>query len=269
MTPTLRRALSAATLALLSTAADAATMPVPPDFGVVERHATVTASWSLMRGESPSVIDRAAIEQLCTAKRAIGATRSTPVFEGPAGEPNSVEIIHVVATTAWASYETIRGIVCDPASMDASKDLCSCTFRSKTSRYVHIRKANGAGTEVIDARINDATATRRTSSGVFFHPPGAMADPASLGPVVGHDVIVGRPCSIHRRDLATLRTELCLTDPTDDTPPALRYQELASTSFRLEAGVPSRRDWRRVERIEPDAEIDAGVFDLPAGVVVK
>ena len=269
MIPSLRRALSATMLATLACAANAATMPVPPDFGVVERHATVTASWSLMRGESPSVIDRATIEQVCAAKRAVGATRSTPVFETHAGQLNTVEIIHVVGATAWASYETIRGTVCDPASMDATKDLCSCTFRSKTSRYVHIRKASGAGTDVIDARINDATATRRTSTGVFVHPPSAMADPASFGPVVGHDVVVGRPCSIHRRDLATLRTELCLTDPTDDTPPALRYQELASTSFRLEAGVPSRRDWRRVERIEPDAEIDAGVFDLPAGVVVK
>ena len=269
MIPSLRRALSAASLPLLATAAGAATLPVPPDFGIVERHEAVTASWSLMRGESPSVVDRDAIEQLCAAKRSIGATGSTPVFEAGTGQPNTVEIIHIVAASAWASYETLSGTVCDPASMDAAKDLCSCTFRSKTSRFMHIRKASGAGTDVIDARITDATATRRLSRGTFFHPPSAMADPASFGPVVGHDVVAGRPCSIHRRDLATLRTELCLSDPTDDTPLGLRYQELASTTFRLEPAGPSRRDWRRAERIEPEGEIDAGVFDLPAGVAVR
>ena len=152
--------------------------------------------------------------------------------------------------------------------MDAAKDLCSCTFRSKTSRFVHIRKASGAGTDVIDARITDATATRRLSRGTF-HPPSAMADTGILGPVVGHDVVAGRPCSIHRRDLATLRTGLCLSDPTDDTPLGLRYQELASTTFS--SSPPGRR---AATGAAPDGhrargQIDAGVFDLPAGVAVR
>lgn len=259
----LRRAFVVATLALPATATLAATMPVPPDFGVVERHELIQAHWSLMRGESPSAVDRATIEKVCKL-----GERSMPIFEDDPGRPDTVEIVHIVAPTAWAGYETMSGVVCDPASMDASKDICGCTFRRMTSRFVHIRKASGAGTEVIDVQLAKASA-RRSVRKAALRAPDDPPTAASLGAAVGHDIVAGTPCTLYRRDIGISRTELCLSDPTDDTPPALRLQELARTTFLIEDGIPVRREWRRVERIEPNAQIDAGVFDLPAGVTIK
>jgi hypothetical protein len=261
------RALSAA-CALVAAAAHAERAAPPAGFGVEPRGTTVVASYSVMEGESPDAVDRGLVEHTCALKREAGATRFTPVFEPGTDRPVSVRIEQIVAPTAWASYETLQGPVCDPSTLDASRDLCSCTFRTMTSRFVHIRKAAGQAAEVIDVDLVKGTGTRRTRNAPY-HAETAAPDPEAFGPVVGHDVVAGLSCSIRRRDLGTSRTELCLADRTPSVPAALQERELAKTVYALDGARADRREWRRVQRIAPDADIDAGVFDPPHGVSIR
>lgn len=260
--------LAAAAALLQALACAAATAPVPGGFGIVERKATTPATWSVMSGESPNVTERNVIERTCAMKRSIGATTSTPVFEAGTDRPDRVEITQITSAAGWASYETIHGTVCDPASMDASHDLCGCTFRDMTSRFVHIRKPVAGATEFIDVDLAKGTGTRRLHAPA---PPAQHAAPDAglFGPVVGHDVVAGVACSVHRQDLGTGRTERCLADPADGVPAPLHYQELAKTMYLLGPDGATRRDWRRTDRIDTEAEVDLGVFDAPTGVALR
>lgn len=251
--------------ALAQTLAHAAPAPLPAGFDVAARHETTHAAWSVLSGESPNVLDRGLVERTCAMKRSIGATTSTPVFESGTDRPDAVQIVHIASTTATAGYETIRGTVCDPATLGATGDICGCTFRQMTSRYIHIRRTTGGETEVIDVDLTKGTGSRRTRRAA---PGGAASAPdlAVLGPVVGHDVVAGVPCSVRRQDLGTGRTDRCLADAADNIPPTLRLQELARTMYLLGPGGPERRDWRRTDRLDADAEVDLGVFDPPAGI---
>lgn len=261
------RLLSLALL-LAPAVAAAATAPLPDGFDVVPRHELVPAVWSTTSGESPNATNRASIEQICAMKRAIEPTTPTPVFEADMSRPDTVTIVHVTSPQGWASYETARGAVCDPASMGASRDVCGCTFRVMTTRWVHIRRTRDGVFETLDVEVNKGTATRRTRrAGPPDAAPSAPAT-AAFGTVVGHDEIAGMPCSVYRQDRATSRTERCLADRVDAVPAALQLQALSTTTFLIQDGTPVRRDWRRTDRIDADAQVDIGVFDVPAGIRV-
>ncbi len=268
MKTSLAVALASIAGAFMQACAHAAPASLPEGFGAAPRHETTRAVWSTSSGESPTTLDRALVEKTCAMKRSIGATTRTPVFEAGSDRPNTVTIVHVTSPQAWASYETIRGSVCDPATMDATHDLCSCTFREMTSRYIHIHKTRDGAAESIDVDLAKGTATRNLRKAV---PPHSMrpADAAVFGPVVGHDTIAGMPCSVHRQDLGTGRTERCLADAVDSVPVPLQMQELSKTMYLLGAEGAERRDWRRTERVDADAEIDTGVFEVPAGIAVR
>jgi hypothetical protein len=264
--PLARCAIGLSLAACVSARADVA--PVPPGFGVQERHVEMHVVYSRSQGESPNAVDRASIEKSCAVQRQLGATATTPTFEAGFDRPNRVELIQIVAPDAWASYETIHGYACDPASMGSARDACACTYRELTSRFVHIRKAAGASTEVIDAEPTRGTGTRRTRAGAYRAPEG-RPDAAAFGPVVGHDVVAGMPCTIRRVDLGSGRLERCLADRVPAVPEALRDQELAQTRSLLVNGAATARDWRRTQLVQPDADIDAGVFDAPRDVAFK
>jgi hypothetical protein len=251
--------------ALVQTLACAAPASAPAGFEIAPRHATTRAAWSTLAGESPNALDRSLIERTCAMRRSIGATQSAPVFESGTDQPDVVQVTRIASATAIASYETVRGTACDPATMTASGDLCGCTFRRLTSRFVHIRRAIGEDTELIDVDLVKGTGTQRTRSGPL-RAGLDLPDPAAFGPVVGHDVVAGMPCALRRQELGSGRTERCLADAADGVPPALRLQELARTVYLLGPAGPSRRDWRRTERLDPEAEVDLGVFDPPAGI---
>ena len=254
--------------ALVQTVSQAAPAPLPEGFGVVAHHATVPAVWSTTSGESPGTVDRPVIERTCATKRALGVTTRLPIFEAGSDRPNSVTIVQIVSPGAWASYETIRGNVCDPSSMDAAHDLCSCTFREMTSRFVHIRKDAGDATTVIDIDLNKASATQSQRKSMPLRKPGNL-DASQFGPVVAHEVVAGMPCSVHRQDLGTGRTERCLADAVDSVPVELQLQELSKAMYLLQGTEAVRRDWRRTDRIDAAAEVDLGVFDVPAGIEVR
>ncbi len=263
--PRIARAASIAAAALSTALAGAAPAPLPDGFGVVARHETVPAVWSTTVGESPSAWSRATLERTCAAKRSMGATVHTPVFEADPDRPNAVRIVQVVAARDWASYETVQGAMCDAATLRT--DLCACTFRLATSRYVHLRRTRDGLVETIDIDLDKGSATRRTRRAATGAPP--AAGPAFFGPVVGHDTIAGMPCSLRRQELATGHIERCLADAAPPVPAALQGQELSSATTWLQDGVEVRRDWRRTERVDADADVDLGVFDVPAGVTVR
>jgi hypothetical protein len=248
--------------------AQAAPASLPEGFGAAPRHETTRAVWSTSSGESPVTLDRALVEHTCAMKRSIGATTHTPLFEAGTDRPNTVTIVHVTSPQAWASYETIRGAVCDPSTTDATHDLCSCTFREMTSRFIHIHKSQDGMSETIDVDLAKGTATRRLHKAAPAHSM-APADAGVFGPVVGHDTIAGMPCSVHRQDLGTGRTERCLADAVDSVPAPLQMQELSKTMYLLGGEGAVRRDWRRTDRVDADAEIDTGVFEVPAGITLR
>lgn len=262
----LRGTLTIAT-ALASAIASAAPAPLPDGFGVVPRHESVAAVWSTTAGESPGNWNRATITATCAAKRSMGATTHTPVFEADPDQPNTVRIVQVVAAQSWASYETVEGAMCDAATL--RDDLCACTFHRVTSRYVHLRNTHDGRTDVIDIDLAKASATRRTRRAAA-EPAGApAAAPSFFGPVVGHDTIAGMPCSLRRQAIGTGGIERCLADAVAQVPVALQGQELSKTTTWLQDGVAVRRDWRRTERVDTDADVDRGVFDVPAGVTLR
>lgn len=263
-----RLAIVVATLAPLLAAA--APAPLPDGFGIVPRHETLAAVWSTTAGESPSTWSRAALERSCAAKRTAGLTTHTPVFEADPDRPNAVRIVQVVAPQAWASYETVQGTMCDAATLRT--DLCACTFRTTTSRYVHLRKTRDGVTEAIDIDLAKGSATRRTrraASAAATASAPAAGDLGFPGPVVGHDIIAGTPCSLRRQGLGTGHIDRCLADAVAQVPAALQGQELSMTTFALEDGTAVRRDWRRTERVDADADVDLGVFEVPAGIAVR
>jgi hypothetical protein len=253
---------------LMLGAARAQPLPVPPGFGVQARGQGTQVSYSELTGEGPNQANRSLVERTCAMKRQIDPSTPIPVFEAGFDRPNTRDIIQVVAPAAWASYETITGYVCDPATSNGADDVCSCTFREMTTRFVHIRKAAGAATEVIDIDLGKRTGTRRLRKSVY-EPPVAPRDLSWFGPVVGHDVIAGFPCSIRRQDLGTGRTERCLADRVSSVPQALQDQQLSQTMYLMDQGAPIRRDWSRTQRIVPDADIDVGVFDALSGIALK
>ena len=260
----------AATLAPLLAVAE--TAPLPDGFGLAPRHETTTAVWSTMAGESPGMWNRAVIERTCAARRSMGATMHTPVFEADPDRPNGVRIVQVVAAGAWASYETVQGAMCDAVTLH--EDLCACTFRSTTSRYMHLRKTRDGVTEVIDVDFAKGSATRRTRRASAADSAAAASAPAAVdlgffGPVVGRDVIAGMPCSLRHQVLGSGAIDRCLADAAPKVPAALRGQELSSTTTVMADGVAVRRDWRRVEAVDANADVDLGVFDVPAGFAVR
>ena len=263
-----RVAIVAATLVPFIAAAEPA--PLPDGFGIVPRHETVAAVWSTTAGESPSTWSRAALERTCAAKRTAGLTTRTPVFEADPDRPNAVRIVQVVAPQAWASYETVQGTMCDAATLRT--DLCACTFRTTTSRYVHLRRTRDGVTEVIDIDLAKGSATRRTrraASAASSASAPAAADVGFFGAVVGHDTVAGMPCSLRRQELAAGHIDRCLADAAAQVPVALQGQELSMATFALQDGTAVRRDWRRTERVDAQADVDLGVFDVPAGVAVR
>lgn len=268
MKTTLASALAAVAVALAQAVAHAAPAALPEGFGAAPRHETTHAVWSTSSGESPGTLDRALVEHTCAMKRSIDATTHTPIFEAGTDRPNAVTIVQVTSPQAWASYETIRGAVCDPSTVDASHDLCSCTFREMTSRFIHIRKSGQGAYETIDVDLAKGTATRRLHTSAPARQM-APADAGVFGPVVGRDTVAGMPCSVHRQDLGTGRTERCLADAVESVPLKLQMQELSKTMYLLSGAGAERRDWRRTDRIDVDAEIDTGVFEVPAGIAVR
>jgi hypothetical protein len=253
---------------LVTVPAHADVAPLPPDFGIQARHETVHAIYSKSQGESPNMVDRRQIEANCAIRRQFGSTSLTPIFEAGFDRPNRTEWVRVVAPTAWANYETMQGYACDPASMGPKHDDCGCTYREMTSRFVHIRKSVDGVTDVIDAEVTRGTGTRRTRRETWPM-PGTGPDVAVFGPVVGHDVVAGMPCSIRRQDLGTGRTERCLADRVPSVPRQQQDQLLAQTMYHLDHGQPIKRDWWRTEVILPEADVDAGIFDAPRGIAFK
>ena len=256
----------AATLAPLLAVAD--TAPLPEGFGLVPRHETTRAVWSTTSGESPGMWRRAVVERTCAAKRSMGATTHTPVFESDPDRPNAVRIVQVVSAQSWASYETVQGAMCDAATL--RDDLCACTFRTTTSHYMHLRKTHDGVTEVIDVDFAKGSATRRTRRAVMAAASAASGvDFGFFGAVTGHDVIAGMPCSLRHQVLGSGYIDRCLADAVPPVPEALRSQELSTATFALEDGVAVRRDWRRTERIDVDADVDLGMFEVPMGMAVR
>ncbi len=247
----------------------AGTAPLPDGFGLVPRHETARAVWSTMAGESPGAWNRTVIERTCAAKRSIGATTHTPVFEADPDRPNAVRIVQVVSAQSWASYETVQGAMCDASTL--RDDLCACTFRSTTSHYMHLRKTRDGVTEVIDVDFAKGSATRRTRRAGAASAASAPSVPdlGFFGAVVGHDTIAGMPCSLHRQVLGSGHIDRCLADAVPQVPEALRLQELSTTTFLLEDGEAVRRDWRRTESIDANADVDLGVFDVPSALTVR
>ena len=260
-----RAAIAAATLAPLLAAA--APAPLPDGFGIAPRHETMSAAWSTTSGESPGMWSRAVVERTCAAQRAAGLTTHAPVFEADPDRPNAVRIVQVVAPQAWASYETVQGAMCDAATLH--RDLCACTFRATTSRYLHLRKTRDGVTEVIDVDLAKGSATRRTHRATAGAGAPVAPDLGFFGAVVGHDTIAGMPCALRRQVLGTGHVDRCLADAVTPVPAALQGQELSMETFVNQDGAAVRRDWRRTERIDTEADVDRGVFDVPAGIAVR
>ncbi len=255
----------AATLAPLL--AIAGTAPLPDGFGLAPRHETTRAVWSTMAGESPGMWNRAVIEHTCAARRSMGATTHTPVFEADPDRPNAVRIVQVVSAQSWASFETVQGAMCDASTL--RDDLCACTFRSTTSHYMHLRRTHDGVTEVIDVDFAKGSATRRTRRAASAASAPSAPDLGFFGAVVGHDTIAGMPCSLRHQVLGSGSIDRCLADAVTQVPAALQGQELSSTTTVMEDGVAVRHDWRRTERIDVEADVDLGMFDVPAGISVR
>lgn len=245
----------------------------PAEFRTLVTRSSVPVVFARSSGEAFNPIDKPAIEAVCEAARQTGLTDKYPVFEAGYGKPVKTESLRFSNATQRALLSTLHAYECvRPAGRPVGANgLCDCTFRVRPHYRAEIKNTLATGVETLTVDLTKGTAQRRVAASR----PGADLQRdaeriVALAPeVVGRDVVAGIPCVIRRQPLgAQGYIERCIAeDPEHQLPPMLRYQAL-SESIPSEGGK-SRFSWSRTDQVELNAAVDAGVFKLPDGVIVK
>lgn len=270
----MKQPLAILALALLSAGAALSGEPAalavqpPAGFGVQPRGSLEPAVYSEASGESLNTVHREQLERLCQSKKALGATTRQPLFEAGFDRPNRSERVQFATASRSVAFVTRQVYACDP--MPADRDVCGCTYRVHTYRSVYLDTQAGGKRLVLSADLSRGTGTRYAGTGgapARAPQQVAAAVDTLLPEVVGQAEIAGIPCVLRRRSFGAARIERCIVeDPERKLAPPLRNQAL---SYAESDGRGRRSYWSQTTRVVPNAQVDAGVFDAPAGVTYK
>ena len=265
-------ALSASTLA--SSAAEALVPVAPPtEFRTVLTKTLVPVVFSQSSGEAFNPINKSAIEAQCEAARQTGLTDKHPVFEAGHGKPVKTESMRFGNATQRAHFSILHAYECvRPEGRPAGADgVCGCTYRVRLQHRLEIRNTRPSGVETLKIDLEKGSAQRSVTA-----VPSALdsqrdaARVIALAPeVVGRDTVAGIACVVRRQRLgAEGHIDRCIAeDPEHRLPPEVRFQALSET-VPSQDGKSTYR-WSRTDKVVLNATVDAGVFMLPSGIVIK
>ena len=270
------RAVAAASCAsaCMAVAADALVpVQVPADFRIKPTGRQEAVLYTESVGERRNPLDRATVEAQCQAARAGGLTDKHPVFESGHDQPLKTESRRFSAGRRWAEMSTAQVYQCDgpPDTTGSVGYLCGCTYRLQERRSVQIGRIDKGRHETLQVDLARGTARRRSQAPAAAPDPGGdAARVKALAPeIVGKDQVAGVACVVRRQKLgANAWTDRCIVeDEAMKLHPDLRFRALSeSTPARDGKGMYS---WMKAVKVIQNASVDAGVFELPAGVVLQ
>lgn len=271
----IRRIATATALACAAAAAHAGPelpqpAPLPPGFDLRPAQRQVEGVYAHSHGEMFNVLSKATLEASCRAAQAVGGETRMPRFAPGSEEPLKFAVRRYTSADGKqsASYSEKEHVECAEADLKTDGP-CACHYRKASERSLYLERSQGTSTERWQLTLG-ARSGRHSRGPAGSAAPTAPAEPmlqTLYGAVSGSRELAGQRCQLRQLERGNSRIETCLLQAGPGLPAPLQGRLLAQTVFQLQGPqVGQRLRWTETLQLLPRAQMDAALFEVPAGV---